>query len=397
MTNCDTQFEKTVQKSGGWLDYPAMASHQDSGPLKSTVLKETHERHGAKMVPFAGWFMPVQYKGLKEEHTCVRENVGLFDVSHMGEIRVSGPKSLETLQWITTNDVSKLQAGQAQYNLFPNEEGGLVDDLFIYCVKPGEDYLLCVNASNADKDFAHVVKNNRGATVTNESNDWSQIAIQGPKAMELMTRVLGAEVPSVARNEHREFKFEKGNVILARTGYTGEDGAEIFVRNDQAVSLWNALMEKGGDLGVQPIGLGARDTLRTEMKYSLYGNEIDDTTNPYEAGLGWVIKPAAKDFIGKAKIVGAKEQGLKQKLVGLQLMDRGIPRQGFTVHSPVDSKLIGRVTSGTLSPTSNLPVGIAYIDAEFAAVGTEVNLDVRGRMAKAKVVPTPFVKSGLTK
>ncbi len=352
------------------------------------------------MVPFAGWFMPVQYKGLKEEHLAVRENVGLFDVSHMGEIRIKGPKSVETLQWITTNDVSKLKAGDAQYSLFPNEAGGIVDDLFVYCLIPGEDYLLCVNASNADKDFAYVVKNNRGADVKNESDIWSQIAIQGPKALELLTRVLGVGVSDVPRNGHRKFKFEKGDVILARTGYTGEDGAEVFVHNETAAALWQNLMEKGRDLGVQPIGLGARDTLRTEMKYSLYGNEIDDTTNPYEAGLGWVVKPAAKDFIGKAKIVAAKEKGLKQKLVGFVLEDRGIPRQGFTVHSGPDSfdtNKIGRVTSGTLSPSSNLPIGIAYVDSAYSEIGKEFYLDIRGRGAKARVVATPFVQTGLTK
>jgi aminomethyltransferase len=377
-----------------------MAAHENSGPLQETILRETHEAHGAKMVPFAGWFMPVQYKGLKEEHLAVRENVGLFDVSHMGEIRVKGPKSLETLQWITTNDVSKLKAGDAQYSLFPNEQGGIVDDLFIYCLTPGEDYLLCVNASNADKDFAYVVANNRGALVVNESGIWSQIAVQGPKAMTLLKRVLGEDVGGVPRNGHREFKFGSSNVILARTGYTGEDGAEIFVKNGDAANLWQSLMTKGADLGVQPIGLGARDTLRTEMKYSLYGNEIDDTTNPYEAGLGWVVKPSAKDFIGKAKIVAVKERGLKQKLVGFVLEDRGIPRQGFTVHSGPDSfdtNKIGRVTSGTLSPSSGLPIGIAYVDVAFSEIGKEFYLDIRGRGAKARVVATPFVETELTK
>jgi len=375
-------------------------AHATDEKLQETHLRATHEASGAKMVPFAGWYMPVQYKGLKEEHLAVREHVGLFDVSHMGEIRVKGPKSLETLQWITTNDVSKLKAGEAQYSLFPNEDGGIVDDLFIYCMQPGEDYLLCVNASNADKDFAYVVKNNRGAEVVNESSMWSQIAVQGPKAIELMKRVLGAGVAEVPRNGHREFTFNGTTTILARTGYTGEDGAEIFVRNDQAANLWQALIQKGQDLGVQPIGLGARDTLRTEMKYSLYGNEIDDTTNPYEAGLGWVVKPAAKDFIGKAKILAAKEKGLRQKLVGIVLEDRGIPRQGFTVHSGPDSfdtNKIGRVTSGTLSPSSGLPIGIAYIDAAYAEIGKTVYLDVRGRGAKARVVATPFVESGLTR
>jgi aminomethyltransferase len=381
-----------------------MASSTDhqTEKLQETPLRSTHEASGAKMVPFAGWYMPVQYKGLKEEHLAVRENVGLFDVSHMGEIRVKGPKSLETLQWITTNDVSKLKAGDAQYSLFPNPQGGIVDDLFIYCMKPGEDYLLCVNASNADKDFAYVVANNRGADVKNESSQWSQIAIQGPKAMTLLARVLGESVAEVPRNGHREFKFGASGdqVILARTGYTGEDGAEVFVRNGDAATLWQAFVTKGQDLGVQPIGLGARDTLRTEMKYSLYGNEIDDTTNPYEAGLGWVVKPSAKDFIGKDKIVAGKEKGLKQKLVGLVLEDRGIPRQGFTIHSGPDSfdtNKIGRVTSGTLSPSSGLPIGIAYVDTAYADVGKEVYLDIRGRGAKARVVATPFVQSGLTK
>jgi aminomethyltransferase len=378
----------------------ANSSETSGEKLQETHLRQTHEASGAKMVPFAGWYMPVQYKGLKEEHAAVRQNVGLFDVSHMGEIRVKGAKSLESLQWMTTNDVSKLKGGEAQYSLFPNEQGGIVDDLFIYCIKPGEDYLLCVNASNADKDFAYVVANNKGADVTNESSQWSQIAVQGPKAIELLKRVLGGGAGEVPRNGHREFNFNGSQTILARTGYTGEDGAEIFVRNDQAAALWQALMTKGQDLGVQPIGLGARDTLRTEMKYSLYGNEIDDTTNPYEAGLGWVVKPATKDFIGKAKIVGVKEKGLRQKLVGIVLEDRGIPRQGFTVHSGPDSfdtNKIGRVTSGTLSPSSGQPIGIAYIDVAHAEIGSTVYLDIRGRGAKARVVATPFVQTELTK
>ncbi|HVK62508.1 MAG TPA: glycine cleavage system aminomethyltransferase GcvT [Bdellovibrionales bacterium] len=367
-----------------------------SAPLKSTVLRETHEALGARMVPFAGWYMPVQYEGLKEEHQAVRSNVGLFDVSHMGEIWVRGPKALEAIQWFTTNDASKLKAGEAQYSLFPNDNGGIVDDLFVYCVKPGKDYLLCVNAANVDKDFAFVMKNNRGAQITNESGDWSQIAVQGPKAIELLNRVISPEVGALPRNQHREFKFGGSDVIVARTGYTGEDGAEIFVRNAQCVQLWNTLMEKGQDLGVKPIGLGARDTLRTEMKYSLYGHEIDDATNPYEAGLGWVVKPAAKDFIGKAKIVAGKEAGLKRKLIGFEMTDRGIPREGYGLTS-FDNKEIGRVTSGTLSPSKNVSIGIAYIDAAFANVGSEFLVDIRGRGAKARVVQTPFVQSGLSK
>ena len=365
---------------------------------KQTPLREVHEKAGARMVDFAGWYMPVQYEGLKEEHADVRTNVGLFDVSHMGEIRVKGPKSLETLQWITTNDVSKLAAGHAHYSLFPNETGGIVDDIIIYCVKPSEEYLICVNASNVEKDFAFVQKNNRGATVTNESADWAQIAVQGPKAIELLTRILAPKtetIKSMKSFTHAEFDFRGERVILARTGYTGEDGGEIFVRPAQAVALWNDLMEYGQDLGVKPIGLGARDTLRTEMKYSLYGHEIDDTTNPYEAGLGWVVKPAAKDFIGKTPMLAVKEAGLKRKLIGFVLTDRGIPRQGYSLLS-FDNKEIGRVTSGTLSPSLNVSIGIAYVDSALAETGSEFNVDIRGRGAKAKVVPTPFVKTSLT-
>lgn len=347
------------------------------------------------MVEFAGWFMPVQYEGLKEEHACVRNAVGLFDVSHMGEIRVRGPKSLETLQWLTTNDVAKLKAGDAQYSLFPNEQGGLVDDLFVYCMVPGEDYLLCVNAANTDKDFAHVLKHNRGADITNESERWGQIAIQGPKAIELTSRVISNEIPAMARSTHKTFKFAGQDVIVARTGYTGEDGVEVFVPTAKTVELWNTLLEKGKDLGVKPIGLGARDTLRTEAKYSLYGHEIDDNSNAYEAGLGWVVKPAAKDFLSKAKIVAAKEAGLKRKLVGVQLLERGIPREGYVLTS-FDNKEIGRITSGTMSPTSGASIGIAYVETAFAELGTEFNVDIRGRKTRAKVVPTPFVKIGLS-
>ncbi len=362
--------------------------------VKSTSLRAVHEKLGARMVEFAGWWMPVQYEGVKEEHLSTRSNVGLFDVSHMGEFRVRGPKAVESLQWLTTNDVAKLGAGEAHYSLFPNADGGIVDDLIIYCLKPGDDYLLCVNAANVEKDFAFVMAGNRGAQITNESSHWSQIAIQGPKAIELLNRVISKDVGSMSSFTHRQFQFRGSEIILARTGYTGEDGAEIFVPNDQAPALWMDFMERGQDLGVKPIGLGARDTLRTEMKYSLYGHEIDDTTNPYEAGLGWVVKPAKKDFIGKAQILKVKESGLKRRLIGFTLTDRGIPRQGYSLVS-FDNREIGRVTSGTQSPSLNAPIGIGYVDVAFAEAGCEFNVDIRGRGAKAKVVPTPFVKTSL--
>lgn len=366
---------------------------------KKTPLADEHVRLGARMVDFAGWWMPVQYRGLKEEHLSCRTGVGLFDVSHMGEFRVRGPKSLETLQWITTNDVSKLAAGEAHYSLFPNPEGGLVDDLIVYCVKPGEEYLLCVNAANIEKDFAFVTANNRGAEVSNESSDWGQIAVQGPKALALLDRVFAAgdEKPSAMKAfTHRGFSWNGASVIVARTGYTGEEGAEVFVPASAVVNLWREFLEKGKDLGAEPIGLGARDTLRTEMKYSLYGHEIDDTTNPYEAGLGWVIKPQAKDFIGRAAIVAVKEKGLSRKLIGFELTERGIPRQGYTLLSSAGEK-IGVCTSGTMSPSTGASIGIGYVKSDFAANGTEIAVDIRGKAVKAKVRPTPFVTTSLTK
>ena len=359
--------------------------------LKETPLAREHERLGARMVPFAGWRMPVQYQGVKDEHLLTRTKVGLFDVSHMGEIRVRGPRSLETLEWTTTNDVSRLRAGEAQYSLFPNASGGIVDDLIVYCVEPGRDYLLCVNASNSDKDFAYMRENNRGAELENESSAWAQIAVQGPRAIELLKRLFGTDAASVPTFCFREFDFSGTKVLLARTGYTGEDGAEIFVPADRAAQLWRALLDGGSDLGVGAVGLGARDTLRTEMKYSLYGNEIDDQTNPYEAGLGWVVKPSKKEFVGKAAMLERKTAGLKRKLVGFELVDKGIPRQGYALLS-FDNEEIGKVTSGTLSPSLNVAIGIAYVDVAHAAEGAEFNVDIRGRGAKARVASTPFVK-----
>ena len=373
-----------------------MANSTVSNEIKKTPLAGEHERLGARMVDFAGWWMPVQYRGLKEEHQSVRAGVGLFDVSHMGEIRVSGPKALETLQWTTTNDVSKLQSGEAHYSLFPNEAGGIVDDLIVYCVKPNEEYLLCVNASNVDKDFAYLQKNNRGAVLRNESAEWGQIAVQGPKALILLDRLFANEPSQMTSFTHREISWSGVKVIVARTGYTGEDGAEVFVPAAKTSQLWNELLETGRDLGCEPIGLGARDTLRTEMKYTLYGHEIDDTTNPYEAGLGWVTKPLAKDFLGKAPIVAVKEKGPARKLIGFELTERGIPRQGYVLKSS-NGETIGVCTSGTMSPTSGASIGIGYVTVPFAANGTEIAVDIRGKLVKAKVRPTPFVESGLVK
>ena len=359
---------------------------------QKTPLYDEHVKLNARMVDFAGWVMPIQYEGLKEEHFATRNNIGLFDVSHMGEIRVKGPKAVETLQWLTTNDVSKLENGQAQYALLPNDKGGLVDDIFIYCLEKNADYLVCVNASNTDKDFAWMTKHNKGADIVNESTSWGQIAIQGPNAIELCDAVLqlpnSEKISSLNRNEIRTSTFQNYKIMVATTGYTGEKGCEVFIEAAGTTKLWNALLNN--PLNARPIGLGARDTLRTEMKYSLYGHEIDDTTNPYEAGLGWAMKPAAKDFMNKATIMAVKENGLKKKLFGFKMRDRGIPRQGYEIKT-ADGQKIGWVTSGTHSPTLDEPIGIAYVDSSKSSENSEFFVDIRGKLVKACVVKTPFV------
>lgn len=377
----------------GRLDNSTLAIEirPQGGPmLKKTPLAETHEKLGARMVDFAGWWMPVQYIGLREEHMNVREKVGLFDVSHMGEVRFKGPEALATLQWLTSNDVSVLENGQAQYSLLPNDQGGLVDDIIVYCLEKNVDYLVCVNASNKDKDLAWMRTHNRGADITDESDRWGQIAIQGPRALELCDRVFG-DVSPMGTFRLRSADFQGHQIMIATTGYTGEKGCEVFVESAGTVALWNTLLEKGRDLGVMPIGLGARDTLRTEAKFSLYGHEIDDTTNPYEAGLGWVVKPAAKDFMGKTEILAAKERGLRRKLIGFKMLDKGIPRQGYPLIS-FDNIEIGTVTSGTHSPSLDEPIGIAFIAKEHGAEGSEFWVEIRGRRVKARVCATPFVK-----
>lgn len=363
----------------------------DAKTLLKTPLHPWHVDQGARMVPYAGWEMPVQFEGLVAEHNTVRQSVGIFDVSHMGEIRVKGPKSLETLQWITTNDVSKIKKDQAQYTLLPSPEGGVVDDIIIYCLEPGEDYLLCVNAANKDKDLAYLLEHNRGAEIEDQSDQWGQIAVQGPRAPELLEKVF----PGVNWQELGNFRFtrqpfEGGEVYLAKTGYTGEDGGEIFVPWDQNLKLWTRLMEAGAEWGVKPCGLGARDTLRLEMKYPLYGNELDESTNPYAAGLGWLVKPKSKDFLAREAMLAAKEAGQLPALVGLVLEEKGIARSGYKVFS-FDNEEIGRVTSGTVSPTLQKPIAIAYVEKPLSVVDSLVAVDIRGRKVRARVVPTPFV------
>lgn len=359
--------------------------------IKKTSLYDEHVRLGARMVDFAGWHMPVQYEGVIEEHLSVRENVGLFDVSHMGEIFVSGPKALETLQWLTSNDVSSLNEGQAHYSLLLNPRGGVVDDVIVYCIEKNQNYLVCVNASNTEKDFEWMKKNSSDAIIENESAKWSQIAIQGPKAVELTARVLGDDVMTINSFNFRTLNRQGKKWIVAATGYTGENGFEVFLPNEDAVGFWRELLEKGKDLGVKPIGLGARDTLRTEMKYPLHGNEITDETSALEAGLGWVIKFQKEEFIGKQALEPRKGK-LERKLVGFKMVDKGIPRHDYPLIS-FDNIEIGKVTSGTTSPSLKEPIGIGYVKKDWADVGKEFFVQIRGRLAKAHVVKTPFVST----
>jgi aminomethyltransferase len=358
-----------------------------SSELKKTPMYSSHMARGGQMVDFVGWSLPVRFKNLREEHIHVREKLGLFDVSHMGEIRVSGPNSLKTLQWVTTNDVSRLSAGQAQYSLFPNYQGGIVDDLIVYCLIPGEDYLLCVNGANIEKDFAYLQDNNQGAQIENQSEQWGQLAIQGPMALAAMEKVLDLSLGDLPSFHFKKFSYQDQTCYVARTGYTGEDGGEVFVPASVANDLWEKFLNEVPQ--AEPIGLGARDTLRTEMKYPLYGQDIDDSTSPYEAGLGWVVKLEKGDFIGRDLMRAVKDQGVQRKSVGLTLLGPGIARPGCQVFS-IDSKQAGVVTSGTLSPSLNKAIAVAILDKEFAEVGTRLLVQVRNKSIEAEVVKTPF-------
>lgn len=359
--------------------------------VQRTALYEVHVALGAKMMPFAGWEMPVRYSGDKEEHYLVRNGVGIFDASHMGEFIVRGPHALEFIQKVTSNDASKLPDGKAQYSCLPNESGGIVDDLIVYHIR-GDEWMLVVNASNIDKDWNWISRfNTMGAELINISDKTSLIAVSGPKATEVVSKLTDmpvGDLPYYGCIKGTFNGFEDS--FVATTGYTGERTYEIFVRNEQAVATWNALMEAGKDLGIKPYGLGARDTLRTEMGYMLYGNDIDDTTNPLEAGLGWITKPDKGDFVGKEHVMRLKAEGLKRKLVGFVMVDKGIPRHDYPVI--MNGETVGKVTSGTMSPILNEGIGMAYVPAAFANEGSEIGIGIRDKVLKAKVVKPPFIK-----
>jgi aminomethyltransferase len=352
-----------------------------------TPLYDNHVRAGARLVEFAGWEMPVQYAGILAEHQAVRTQVGLFDVSHMGEVVFRGPKALEALNRIFTNDLSKVTDGQAQYGCLCRDNGGIVDDVVVYR-RAADDLLVCVNAGNRAKDFEWLASHAGGADVKNESDDWAQLALQGPLAAQLLQRLTRVNL-----SQMRSYRFAPGDVagipcLVARTGYTGEDGFELFCPSAQGPRLWDALMEAGKPEHLQPAGLGCRDSLRLEMAYRLYGSDMDDTTTPLEAGLAWVVKLDKGEFIGRQALQRQREQGLAKKLVGFTLVDTGIPRHGYPVLQ--DGRKVGDVTSGTKSPSLGTSIGLAYVPTALAAEGSTFAVEIRGRAAAARVVKTPF-------
>ncbi|HMY24272.1 MAG: glycine cleavage system aminomethyltransferase GcvT [Chitinophagales bacterium] len=358
--------------------------------MKTTALTDTHVALGAKMVDFAGFYMPVRYTSDLDEHHCVRNGVGMFDVSHMGEFILKGEQALPLLQKIVSNDISKLEKGQAMYGYLPNEQGGIVDDLLVYALEDG-NYMCVVNAGNIDKDWNWFNQHNtENAELHNISENVALLAIQGPKAAAALQSLTDIDLSSIPY-----YRFKRGvfagveNVIVSNTGYTGAGGFELYFHKSNAVAVWNKIIEAGKPYGLQPIGLGARDTLRLEKGFCLYGNDIDDSTSPLEAGLGWVTK-FNKDFIAKEILQQQKTNGLSKKLVGFTMVDRGIPR-GHYIIKDAHGNPIGQVTSGTQSPTLGIGIGLGYVNIEYSTIDAEIYIDIRGKLLKAKVVKLPFL------
>jgi aminomethyltransferase len=358
--------------------------------IKKITLNDVHESLGAKMVPFAGFNMPVRYSSDIEEHMQVRNGVGIFDVSHMGEFFLRGPGALDLIQKISSNDATKLFPGRAQYSCLPNKIGGIVDDLIIYMLKENE-YMLVVNASNIEKDWDWISScNDSGVNMENASDKISLFAIQGPKAIEALQPLSSVDLSAI-----KFYHFEIGDfagiqdVIISGTGYTGSGGFEIYVKNEDALHTWNKVMETAAPFGIKPIGLGARDTLRLEKGYCLYGNDIDDTTSPLEAGLGWVTR-FTKEFINSGNLKEQKEKGVEKKLAGFQMTDRGIPRHGYLIKSE-DGNTIGHVTSGTQSPMLAVGIGMGYVKDDYSKPGSIIFIEIRNKLLKAEVKSLPFV------
>jgi aminomethyltransferase len=360
--------------------------------LRKTPLHAVHREMGAKMVPFGGWEMPVEYAGLINEHMAVRKAAGLFDVSHMGEIEVAGPGALAFLQRVTSNDVARLADGQAQYSALPNAEGAPLDDVIVYRRGP-ERYMLVVNAGNVEKDFGWLrAQGPEACEVVDKSEAYALLALQGPRAQEILQALTPLDLAAIAYYHFAEGEVDGHPATVARTGYTGEDGFEIFVAPEHAEPLWRRLIEAGREKGIQPAGLGARDTLRLEAKMCLYGNDMDETTSLVEAGLGWIVSldGAKGDFPGRGVLEAQKKDGAPRKLVGFEVTGRGIARHGYAVF--LDGKPVGPVTSGSYAPYLQKNIGLCYVPAARAAAGTNLEIDVRGRNVPARVVPTPFYK-----
>ncbi|MEJ7645066.1 MAG: glycine cleavage system aminomethyltransferase GcvT [Chryseolinea sp.] len=357
---------------------------------KQIPLSDVHVKLGGKMVPFAGFNMPVRYSSDIAEHLAVRNGVGVFDVSHMGEFTVKGPEALDLIQRVTTNDASKLVDGQAQYSSLPDESGGLVDDLIVYRIK-AEDYLLVVNAGNIEKDWNWISKfNTANVEMKNISDELCLFAVQGPKAVGVLQKLTAVELASIKYYHFTIAEFAGvPDVLISNTGYTGAGGFEIYVRNENALKVWEAIFEAGRGENIKPIGLGARDTLRLEMGFCLYGNDIDATTSPLEAGLGWITK-FTKDFTNSAALKKQKEAGVTRKLVGFKMIDKGIPRHDYTIQE-AGGKAIGKVTSGSISPVLGVGIGLGYVIIDQSTPGTEIFIDVRGRALKAQVTKLPFI------
>src|SRR5690606_4500230 len=358
--------------------------------IKKVPLHHIHESLGAKMVPFAGFNMPVRYSSDIEEHMTVRKGVGVFDVSHMGEFTLKGPQALDLIQRVTSNDASRLVDGQAQYSCLPNEDGGIVDDLLVYKIADN-DYLLVVNASNIEKDWNWIAKfNTKGVEMKNISDQTCLFAVQGPKAAAVLQKLTSADLNSIP-NYHFTIDTFAGvdNAIISHTGYTGAGGFEIYIPNQYADAVWNALFDAGHDENIRPIGLGARDTLRLEMGFCLYGNDIDDGTSPLEAGLGWITK-FTKDFTNRAYLEKQKAEGVKRRLVGFTMVDKGIPRHDYEIQD-ASGQVIGKVTSGTMSPALGIGIGLGYVAIDHAKPETEIYINIRNRRLKAKVCKVPFV------
>ncbi|MBT8219962.1 MAG: glycine cleavage system aminomethyltransferase GcvT [Bacteroidia bacterium] len=363
--------------------------------LKSTPLKETHIALGAKMVPFAGFEMPIQYTSLVEEHLAVRNSVGVFDVSHMGEFMIEGPEALDFIQHVISNDASKLVPGQAQYACLPNGKGGIVDDLIIYKMDDtDEKFMMVVNASNIEKDFRWLLSNNRfAARITDISDEIGLLAVQGPKAKDFLQGLTHTNLDEVGF-----YRFTIGNigdiedVIISGTGYTGSGGFELYVKSGQLVKLWNILFDRKSDITIAPVGLGARDTLRLEMGYCLYGNDIDDTTSPLEAGLGWITKLKKENFIDKEFLVEQKAKGIGKKLVGFKVNDRRVPRKDYVIED-LNGLPIGKVTSGTQSPSLGIPIGMGYVQIAYSKPEIEIRINTGRKSINAIISSTPFIKN----